>query len=116
MLAPASILVIDGDEATRTFITEFLCDEGYSVHQAAEDYVLQIESTPDLILCDYRASNTTSLALARTVQDRAHAPIVLMTTDRQLPEVALLNASFCLVKPFNLDELLDCIESSIGQR
>jgi DNA-binding response OmpR family regulator len=118
MRALGTILVIEDDGATRDFIAELLSDEGYTV-RGAPDAVVGIaalaDGQSDLILVDYHLSAANGLTVARSIRSIGiNVPIVLMTADNDLPEHPdMANIAFCLLKPFQLAELLDCVAQHI---
>ena len=114
MPALGTILVIEDDAAIRDLIADFLSDEGYSVRGAADalgGIVALVDGQPDLILLDYDLPRTNPLAFARSIHSTGiTTPIVLMIMDKQPPEHPdMVNIALCLPKPFELDELLDCV-------
>lgn len=114
MSALGIVLVIEDDAATRDFLAEVLSDEGYTVHLAVDavsGIMLLTDVQPDLILCDYRLPRASGLTFARAIRNIGiDVPIVLMTADSHIPEHPnMVQVAFCLLKPFDVDELLDCI-------
>jgi DNA-binding NtrC family response regulator len=116
MRSPAEILVIDDDRATCELIAEVLGEAGYAVRcvQATDRVYAALEGRHlDLILCDLYVNGVSSLALLAALRRRGMAagvPVVLMHTDqRVLNAVDMQGIAGCLVKPFHLSDLLDCV-------
>jgi two-component system, OmpR family, response regulator MprA len=116
MPALDTILVIEDDGATRDFIAEVLSDEGYTVRAASNavgGMAALADDEPDLILVDYHLPAANGLTLARSIRSFGiTVPIVLMTADNHPPS-NLEDVAFCLLKPFELDDLLDCVMTQI---
>jgi DNA-binding response OmpR family regulator len=119
MQIAGDILVIDDEPAIVQFITETLEEEGYAV-RSADDQASACERVgerrPDLILADLHLGGADTAALVRYFAciGQLGVPVVVMTTDPQLAEATSLDGiAFCLVKPFDLDVLIDCVASHI---
>lgn len=113
------ILVVDDDEPTADFITELLRDEGY-IPRSAYDMKAALAAVkarmPSLILLDLHmtGNNTSLLALLRN--DGAHSiPIILMSAGSPPPSEMMLRATDFLAKPFNIEDLLQCVELHTGK-
>jgi DNA-binding response OmpR family regulator len=119
MQSIGDILVIDNEPAIVEFIAEALTDEGYTVRTAIdpEDARATItERHPDLVLLDLHMPGTSGDVLARDFKNDglADVPIVMMTADAQKArELSMEGIDYCLAKPFDLDELLDCVAKHI---
>ena len=119
MNASGTILAIDNDLPTVDLIAEFLTDEGYRVHTASNaDCALALALTvrPDLVLCDLHMPGRDGIALVEDLRNHglANVPIVMMTADMNAPErLTESHVDICLLKPFDLDELLDCVATHI---
>jgi two-component system alkaline phosphatase synthesis response regulator PhoP len=113
------ILVVDDDEPTIVFIAEALRDEGYTVHTAlapADARAVIVQCHPDLVLLDLHLPGKTGDILVQDLKDDglAHIPIILMTADAQAAqELSMEGFAYCLLKPFDLDELIDCVAKHI---
>jgi DNA-binding response OmpR family regulator len=113
------ILVVDDDEPIVDFIAEALSDEGYVVRtalSAADARAVIIEQRPALVLLDLHLPGKTGDIF---VQDLKHdglddVPVVIMTADaRAAQELSMDGIVYCLIKPFALDELIDCVAKYI---
>jgi CheY-like chemotaxis protein len=114
----ATILVVANDEATRTLLNGILTEVGYFVQvvpsTAASFRVILAQRLPHLILCDCLISD--GLIFARGVRSvGVDVPIVLITADRHPPS-DLPNVAFCVLKPFDSDDLLDCVRTHVRHR
>jgi DNA-binding response OmpR family regulator len=119
MQSTTDILVIDDDQPILDMIAEVLKDEGYRVRTALtsdESRMLISERRPDLVIVDFTLPGTNGHALAREFKQDglADAPVVLMTADtRAAKELSMEGIDYCLVKPFDLDELIECVAKHI---
>jgi len=122
------VLVVDDDDFIRACVVDILNDEGYDVleapHGAAALSVVD-ETVPDLILLDMRMPILDGWAFCREYRERPgpHAPIVVMTAAQDAAQrAAQVNSASYIAKPFQLDELVACVEhftrppSGTGQR
>jgi CheY-like chemotaxis protein len=121
MQTAGDILVVDDDKPTVVFIAEALRDEGYTVRTAltpADARAAIVACHPDLVLVDLHLPGKTGDILVQDLKDDglAHIPIILMTADAQAAqELSMEGIDYCLLKPFNLDELIDCVAKYIGR-
>jgi DNA-binding response OmpR family regulator len=115
MQAKGDVLVVDDDQPTIDFITEVLRDEGYAVRTAGDAAHAReaiIVQPPDLLLLDLHLPGKDGDVLVRDLRDNelADVPVVLMTADEQATRTLTLDGiAFCLLKPFNLEALFDCV-------
>src|SRR5689334_2005572 len=105
-----TILVLESDRALRNVIAQALEEAGYLVLQATDRtsmYLALVAHEPDLLLCaiDYVGERATAWINTAHALAQSALPIVLMTTEPV--DVALPGVAACLIKPFDLDELLD---------
>ena len=114
------ILIVDDDVATTQFIIEALHDEGYAargVHNGLDAIAALDSARPDLVLIDLRMPGMSGEQLLDYFRTHGwqDVPVIIMTADsrasRALSERGLDN---CLLKPFTLDDLLDCVARHIG--
>lgn len=126
-MSTASILVVDSDPAIRDLLGELLCDEGYQVRLVEQRELCpdQISAAPrpDLLLLEIapRAS-TQTMALVEQLRRLMHAPwlpVIVCTTDpRQVEQLgAELRRLGCapLVKPFDIEQLVQLIRDQLGR-
>lgn len=113
------ILVIDDHLPTVAFIADALTDEGYTVRTAPDAAHAQqalAERRPDLVLVDLHLPGKPGDLLARDLQnDRLHnVPVIIMTADVRLASALSSDrTAFCLMKPFNLSDLFDCVATHL---
>ncbi len=113
------ILVIDNEPTIVEFIIEALTDEGYVVRTAltaADARATIAERQPDLVLLDLHMPGKSGDVLARDLKTDglAHIPIIIMTADAQATKsLAMDDIDYCLAKPFDLDELIECVAKHI---
>jgi DNA-binding response OmpR family regulator len=113
------ILVADDHEPISHFISQVLTDEGYTVRTAltaADARMAAKEQRPDLVLLDlYLPSQTGDLLARDLISDGlTGVPIIMMTASRSAAsELSSRGIDFCLVKPFDLQDLLDCVAKHI---
>src|SRR5689334_20798781 len=109
-----SILVVDNDLPITEFIADALTDEGYTVRTALtaiDARALIADQRPDLVLLDLHMPGMSGAELVNELKDAGLAamPIVLMTADALAPELSMDSVVYCLLKPFDLDDLIDCV-------
>jgi DNA-binding NtrC family response regulator len=113
------ILVVENDDLIRALLTETLSEEGYAVRSVSDrtgmHCALNIQP-PDLLLCDVDLDRGPGPSLIDDVHvlHSAAVPMVLLTTNvwtaRSLARQGL---TFCLLKPYDLDDLLASVASNI---
>jgi CheY-like chemotaxis protein len=124
------ILVVDDDPSVCQFISEALDAEGYASVTASDGpsaFAALAATTPDLILLDVHMPGIDGWDVLRELRARSapHQPIVVMTGRYEGQDRALSSgAQGYLAKPFDLSDLLDCVElhssikmgSDLGER
>jgi chemosensory pili system protein ChpA (sensor histidine kinase/response regulator) len=117
MIPGDRILVVEDDDDIREVVEEILSSEGYRV-EVAKDGIdalgkLDGDTRPLLILLDMmmpRMDGETFLRALRARPPLADAPVVVISGNAAARERAhALHAAACLVKPFELDELLGLV-------
>lgn len=113
------ILIVDDDQPIVDFITEALADEGYIV-RSAFSVASALDATaahiPDLIIMDMHMPGKTGDVFVREFRRDGHAdiPVVLMTADSASAKALEAEGiAVCLLKPFDLDDLLACVAEHI---
>ena len=117
MIPGDRILVVDDDDDIREVMQELLVAEGFQVDVAKDGIEalgkLEIEATPPLVLLDMmmpRMDGETFLKALRAKPALANASVVVISGNGAAREKAgNLQAAGCLVKPFELDELLELL-------
>jgi|JI10StandDraft_1071094.scaffolds.fasta_scaffold02069_7 DNA-binding response OmpR family regulator len=117
MMKKAEILIVDDDAEIRKIINQYLTDDGYVVHSAANaaearDFFSQ--KVPDLILLDMVLPDIDGLALMTEFHGKAKTPIIVVSgrsdaTDRIIG--LEMGADDYLTKPFHMRELSARIKS-----
>jgi len=115
-----TILVVDDDAAIRSFVVQALSEEGYAVRQAADggEALAAVRSArPDLILLDVRMPGVDGWQVLDELRSAAgpQTPVVVMTAQFSGQDRALQSgAQGYLAKPFELTELLACVDLHSG--
>lgn len=109
------VMVVDDDASIRSTVENILVVEGYEVATASggASAITQVRTRPPaLILLDMRMHAVDGWTVAREVRSFApHIPIVVMTAAEDAARWADdIEANGYLAKPFQLDELLSCVE------
>ena len=118
---PASILLLEDDPEIRTFLTDVLRDEGYHVHPCASVEEIRRQRPADsvsLAIVDAWGESHGALDEAERQEIRALAGEIptIMVTGRQwaaITQPAELGLRGLLPKPFDLDELLGLVRTSV---
>ena len=119
MQTAGDILVVDDDAPTVAVIAEVLTGEGYTVRTAltpADARAAIVECHPDLMLLDLLLPGKTGDILVQDLKDDglAHVPVILMTANVQAArECSMDGIAYCLMKPFDLDDLIECVAKYI---
>jgi two-component system, OmpR family, response regulator len=113
------ILGVENDDQIRTLLAETLGEEGYTVRSASDRTAMHLAlatQPPDLLICDVDFDTGPSPTLIDDVCaiHGAVVPLVFLTTNvwtaRSLARQGL---TFCLLKPFDLSDLLTSVETHI---
>jgi CheY-like chemotaxis protein len=121
MQTAGPILVVDDDADVLHAITELLEDAGYRVERAdggsSALALLRAGVRPAMMIVDYGMPEMSGLELLRACSRTAglaDIPAVLTTAyrDGELPDTA----EIVLRKPFQADELLECVARMVGRR
>jgi CheY-like chemotaxis protein len=110
------VLVVDDDPAMRQAVVEILAFAGYPVASAVDGVdALRVvaRGRPSLVITDLHMPNLDGEGLVAALRDRGFdPPILLMTGTQRRPEVVVIavGADVCLLKPVDIDELLDAVE------
>jgi DNA-binding response OmpR family regulator len=113
MSTPRDILIIDDEVAIVDFMTEALKDEGYSVRSAydGEQGLSEIAiARPAIVLLDMHMPRITTTEFLDRLCPIGHVPIIIMTADtRAADSLSTQHDLTYLMKPFDLDALLECV-------
>jgi two-component system nitrogen regulation response regulator NtrX len=120
-MLPQRILIADDDQVSRETIADFLQDEGYEVHFAAnghEAVAALAVFQPELVLTDLHMPGLSGLDVLQHVRTVFPQTLVFICTSETAIEVMQtaqqLGAHAYVNKPLNLDEMLLRIEQAFG--
>lgn len=117
-----TILVVDDEVDILDFVTDTLSEAAYTVRTARDGesaLAAVADQSPDLILLDLLMPRMDGYAVLAHLRHNSleHIPVVVMSANRADPqELRARGASAFLPKPFDLDELLDCVDRYIRLR
>ncbi len=111
------VLVVDDDADIRSFVGDFLSDEGYQTRTAVDGgEALEILGgwQPSVILLDLmmpEMDGWTFLACQEADPELAHVPVIVISATYNLkrPTTTLSQATM-LPKPFEIEQLLSLVE------
>jgi FixJ family two-component response regulator len=114
------IAVIDDDESFRAALVESLSSLGYGVggYASAEDYIGSVGGRSfNCVVSDIHMPGMSGLDLMhRLAAEGSTTPVVLITarSDTNLEAKAAAAGAACLLrKPFEINELIGCIEGAV---
>jgi FixJ family two-component response regulator len=114
------IAVIDDDESFRVALVDSLSSFGYEAdgYACAEEYLRAIGGRPfDCLVADIHMPGMSGLELMhRLATQGSTIPIVLITarSDTNLEAKAAIAGAACLLrKPFEINDLIECIEGAV---
>jgi FixJ family two-component response regulator len=115
------IAVIDDDESFRVALVESLSSLGYGAigYSSAEEYVgASAARSFDCVVTDIHMPGMSGLDLLnRLTSERVATPVILITarSDSNLEAKAAAAKAVCLLrKPFEISELIGCIEGAVN--
>ena len=112
------IVVVDDEPDLRQIVTHVLEDEGYRVlsfaHPVPVTRLWETDERPNLFLIDIMLPEMSGITLAARLKDGGFEaiPKIAMSASPRMIQVAKESQLFdaTLDKPFEVDDLLDCIE------
>jgi FixJ family two-component response regulator len=114
------IAVIDDDESFRMALVDSLSSLGYRAdgYSSAEDYIRAIADTSfDCVVTDIHMPGMSGLDLMQRLAARGlKIPVVLVTAHTELnleARAAAAGAACLLRKPFEINDLIECIEGAL---
>ncbi len=120
MLERARILIVEDDQAIREILRIALTDECYEVTVAGngEEALERLQVwTPHLIILDMMMPFMDGVTFRRRQRELKLAPearlIVLSASRAAIPQSLELGADLSVAKPFELDDLLDVVASTL---
>lgn len=118
--AAKSILIVEDDPAIGDLLTETISYETLYHPIVVSDGIQALkavrDSQPDLLLVDYRLPIMSGIELYDQIQAMegiAYIPTIMTSASRIEKELADRNITV-LIKPFDLDELLETIKRMLG--
>ncbi len=114
------ILVVDDETDIVNLVVELLQDEGYEVRSAFNGEMALAEiaqQQPAMILMDMYMPQMTGIMLIEHMRTNgiSDIPVVLMTASPRAAESLLhMDGVDYLAKPFDIDELLQCVARNFG--
>lgn len=110
------ILVVDDQKGVRQLLETFFTEQGFKVTTAAnglEAVNCVIKEIPDLIVMDVKMPIMDGAEALAKIKDRLpYLPIIMMTAYADLvmqQEMASLGSVTCLLKPLDLEKLLEMV-------
>jgi FixJ family two-component response regulator len=111
------IAVVDDDDSFRVALVESFCSLGYGAngYASAGDYIAAANSSSyDCVVSDIQMPVMSGFGLLEwIISQQPGIPVILITarTDPQLEVRAAVGRAACLLrKPFEIGELVECIE------
>jgi DNA-binding response OmpR family regulator len=114
------VLVIDDDLAMLELLASVLDDEGYVVRTAAggaQGLTLLEETLPRLVLLDWMMPAMRGDEVLRRIRAGSYnqVPVVILSANGDAKSLLAEGADAFLAKPFDIDDLLDCVAHYIGR-
>jgi CheY-like chemotaxis protein len=116
------VLVVDDEPLIRQLVADFLAEAGYQVDAAAngaEALRVMAHRQPHAVVLDLmmpRLDANGFVHLLRLSPRHSRVPVIVMTAAYGGAQEALrLGAKACLLKPFELEDLLHAVERLIGR-
>jgi DNA-binding response OmpR family regulator len=114
------VLVVEDDAWIRTFMRDVLSDEGYDVIEAADGRTglrLAEENSPSIVLLDVAMPEFTGVDVLRHLRSKRRTrnlPVVVVSAySRVLPTHDEALVAGILVKPFQVEQLLETVRQAI---
>jgi CheY-like chemotaxis protein len=110
------VLVVDDEDVIRDTLAEILEAQGYPVQTAsngAEALEVIQEVRPSIVVTDVHMPRMDGVQLVEQLRERGYdPPIVVVTgTMRSVHDVLqVMEVDECILKPFDINQLLDAIE------
>ena len=120
--SPATLLIVEDEQAIRRFVRSALEAEGFRVHEADSLQRGLIEAAtrkPDLLVLDLGLPDGDGLDLIRDLRQWSSIPVIVLSArvDEDDKIAALdLGADDYLIKPFGMGELLARVRAALRRR
>ncbi len=118
-MSQTKVLVADDDTGILDAIKIILEDEGYAIQTTTDGDAVKVldGDLPQLILLDIWMSGHDGRDLCRLLKNRTatkHVPIILISATTDVDKMAIeCGADDYIVKPFDLDELINKVKKYI---
>jgi two-component system chemotaxis response regulator CheY len=114
------VMIVDDSEESRLLLKDFLLAHNHDVVAEASDGVEAIEKyyskQPDLIFLDLVMPKLDGLSVLKKIRSQDHSSKIIVLTGNDDPEIfnecTKLGVLAFLIKPFNLNDVLDIISFS----
>lgn len=109
------ILVGEDDESIATVVTMILSENGHTVIHASDEksFLKNLSQEPQLVLLDISLNGANGGAIAKKMKRDpkvSRIPIIIVSANGDTKEIAKKSgADGFLLKPFDLDQLLDVV-------
>lgn len=118
----AQVLVIEDDRDTRTFLSEFLGDEGHATEEASGGLIgleMATRNVPDVILLDVTMPNLDGFQVLEALQAderTAQIPVVMLSGQSDMDDMARafrLGAVDYLGKPCSRTDVINAVNGAV---
>ena len=114
-----NIFLIDDDSDIRGILTYILEEEGYHLTASSSPIILkESQLTPDLIILDERLKGAKGSEICKEYKGNpatSHIPVLLISAINSIDLIAAnCHADGYIAKPFDLEEMLAIIKSTIS--
>lgn len=114
------VMIVDDSEESRLLLKDFLLAHNHDVVAEASDGVEAIEKyyskQPELIFLDLVMPKLDGLSVLKKIRSQDHSSKIIVLTGNDDPEIfnecTKLGVLAFLIKPFNLNDVLDIISFS----
>ena len=116
------VLLVDDDPVILKFVGANLKARNFDVTTAedGESALKAMEQTlPDLVILDIMMPGMDGVEVCRRIREWSRVPVIMLTARSQTNDIARANSCGIedyIVKPFDLSELLEKIESIVESR
>jgi DNA-binding NtrC family response regulator len=114
-----TLLIVDDENLLRWSLRERFVQDGYAVLESGTAAAAIVEFSRgdvDVVLLDCRLPDSDGIAVLQAMKTLSpHAAVILMTacpTLENVSEATEYGASDYLIKPFDLDDVVACVEKS----
>ena len=117
------IMIVEDSPAVSEVIEKSLAREGYEVHTVFNGFeaLRDLEEVrPDLIITDINMPKLDGLKLCHAIQNRtetSNIPFIILSSiidEQTVQKGKEVGARFFIAKPFNIKEVLSCVQQILG--